>query len=281
MREMETLTGHPLAIVPAPPAPPPGSPSPAQAPPPGSAVGRGGRWPVAEAAPEPLGTALSIDSNLPFPDVVGRRVKNGSVAREGRTAVRCGLRPPIRFKYAERERGGKGRASVCPSAPKTSAGRKDGTESLQNKFCKTSASEKDGWKVVSPDTSPRRGYPLYFCRCKALLLLFAQPLSHGICPASPPSAKNEGSLSPPRVYPGALTLSASGNLGTKETPTHTCTLRSNLTQWQRSENAGEAARFPQGRGWSRGKEENQGRGFTAPAAQPSCCFKRAIKVNYD
>lgn len=61
----------------------------------------------------------------------------------------------------------------------------------------------------------------------------------------------------------------------------TCTLRSNLTQWQRSENAGEAARFPQGHGWSRGKEENQGRGFTAPAAQPSCCFKRAIKVNYD
>lgn len=61
----------------------------------------------------------------------------------------------------------------------------------------------------------------------------------------------------------------------------TCTLRSNLTQWQRSENAGEAACFPQGHGWSRGKEENQGRGFTAPAAQPSCCFKRAIKVNYD
>lgn len=32
-------------------------------------------------------------------------------------AVRCGLRPQMRFAYAERERGGKGRASVCPSAP--------------------------------------------------------------------------------------------------------------------------------------------------------------------
>lgn len=45
------------------------------APPPGSAVERGGRWPVAEAAPGPLGTALSIDSNRPLPSTVGRWVK--------------------------------------------------------------------------------------------------------------------------------------------------------------------------------------------------------------
>lgn len=39
------------------------------------------------------------------------------MAREGGTAVRCGLRPHIWFTCAERERGDKGRASVCPSAP--------------------------------------------------------------------------------------------------------------------------------------------------------------------
>ncbi|XP_053791699.1 translation initiation factor IF-2-like [Vidua chalybeata] len=86
------------------------------APPPGSAVGRDGRWPVAEAAPGPSGTALSIDSTQ---------------HRGERT--------------------------------QPSAGRKDETKSLQKKFCETSASEKDGWKVTSPDTSPRRGYLLYFC----------------------------------------------------------------------------------------------------------------------
>lgn len=190
------LTGHPLALVPAPPAPPPASPSPAQgrgreggaggrrrndwtgpggsaahllcsrsaaaparpgtgwgvtvrgaagrsprrrpgtgaeepqevqgphprplcpcAPPPGSAVGRGGRWPVAEAAPGPWEPRRASTPTHPSPAPRGDGSKNGSVAREGRMTARCGLPPHIRFTYAERERGGEGRASLCPRAP--------------------------------------------------------------------------------------------------------------------------------------------------------------------
>lgn len=85
------------------------------APPPEPVVAGGGRWPVAEAAPGPLGTALSIDSNLPLPTPTEK--KKESVDRGGGRAVECGLRPHIRFTYAEKERGSKGRASIRPGAP--------------------------------------------------------------------------------------------------------------------------------------------------------------------
>lgn len=51
------------------------------APPPGPAVAGGGRWPVAEAASGPLGTALSIGSDLPLPNPT-RKKKKGTVNRE-------------------------------------------------------------------------------------------------------------------------------------------------------------------------------------------------------
>lgn len=102
------------------------------APPPGPAVAGGGRWPVAEAAPGPLGTALSIDTNLPLPTPNGKKKKKKySVDREGGRAVGCGLRPHMRFTYAEKERGGKERPGVCPSrGNQPSAGGEDGTNRL-------------------------------------------------------------------------------------------------------------------------------------------------------
>lgn len=83
-------------------------------------VGGGEGWQMASGrgGPRTLGNRAEHRFQPTPPQPLGEvGQKNGSVAREGGMAVRCGLRPHVLFTYAEKERGGKGRASVCPGAP--------------------------------------------------------------------------------------------------------------------------------------------------------------------
>lgn len=61
----------------------------------------------------------------------------------------------------KRKGGGKGRASVRPGAPSRLQGERTAPTRFQETSCKTLTSGIDGWEVMSPATSPRRGCSLF------------------------------------------------------------------------------------------------------------------------
>lgn len=149
------------------------------APPPGPAVAGGGRWPVAEAAPGPLGTALSIDSNLPLPTPHGKKKKGPWIEKErGRWDVGCDLI----LGYVCGKGKGRQRPGIRPSrGTQLSAGRGDGTNTLQRDVLRN-VNLGDRWMESHvPVTSPRRGCSLYFCRCISSQRLRPSVLTLGSC----------------------------------------------------------------------------------------------------